>query len=159
MTRRRVAVAALAVLLAAGGAAACGGDDDGDGGNGGDADGGGGLSSDGGGSDGEGDGDAEAPDDLVVLDGTDVAVQSLDNTFRAQNIQVQTGATVTWTNDGRNEHDVLPIEGDAWGVEVEGFQPGDAYAYTFEEPGVYDYYCSIHGTTTAGMIGTVVVED
>lgn len=154
MTRRRVAVAALAVLLAAGSAAACGGDDDNaEGGSGG----GGGLSS--GGSDGEGGGDAEVPDDLVVLDGTDVAVQSLDNTFRAQNIQVQTGATVTWTNDGRNEHDVLPIEGDAWGVEVEGFQPGDAYAHTFEEPGVYDYYCSIHGTTTAGMIGTVVVED
>jgi plastocyanin len=155
MTRRRVAVAALTVLLAAGGAAACGGGDDesADGG----SDGGGGLSSDGGGDDGGG--DAEVPDDLVVLEGTEVAVQSLDNTFRAQNIQVQSGATVTWTNDGRNEHDVLPIEGDAWGVEVEGFQPGDAYAYTFEEPGVYDYYCSIHGTTTAGMIGTVVVED
>ena len=105
-------------------------------------------------------GDApEAPDDVVVIDGTTAAVQSLDNTFRPPNIQVQPGTTVTWTNDGRNEHDVLPVEGDAWGVEVEEFQPGDAYEHTFDEPGVYDYYCSIHGTTTAGMVGTVVVAE
>lgn len=154
MTRRRVPVAVLAVLLAAGSAAACGGGDDDSADGGGD---GGGLSSDGGGSsDGEGT-DADLPDDLVVVEGTEVAVQSLDNTFRAQNIQVQPGATVTWTNDGRNEHDVLPVEGDDWGVEVEDFAPGAEYAHTFEEPGVYDYYCTLHGTTTAGMIGTVVV--
>ena len=102
--------------------------------------------------------DGGVPDDLVVLEGTEVDVQSLDNTFRVQNIQVAPGTTVTWTNVGRNEHDVLPVEGDAWGVEVEDFQPGDVYRYTFSESGVYDYYCSIHGTTTAGMIGTVVVE-
>ncbi len=152
MTRRRVPVAVLAVLLAAGSAAACGGGDDDSADGGGD---GGGLSSDGG-SDGEGT-DADLPEDLVVVEGTEVAVQSLDNTFRAQNIQVQPGATVTWTNDGRNEHDVLPVEGDDWGVEVEDFAPGAEYAHTFEEPGVYDYYCTLHGTTTAGMIGTVVV--
>jgi plastocyanin len=154
MLQRRVAVAALTVLFAAGGVAACGGDDDGDAG---------GLSGDAAdaGDEGDGgsaDGDGEVPDDVVVLEGTEVSVQSLDNTFRAQNIQVQPGATVTWSNDGRNEHDVLPVEGDAWGVDVEDFQPGATYAHTFEDPGVYDYYCSIHGTTTAGMIGTVVVD-
>lgn len=151
MIRRRVAVAALAVLLAAGGAAACGGDDDAG------EDDGGGLSGDGG-SDSDGGGDGDVPDDVVVLDGSEVTVESLDNTFRPQNIQVAPGTAVTWTNDGRNEHDVLPVEGDDWGAEVEDFQPGDAYEHTFDEPGVYDYYCSIHGTTTAGMVGTVVVE-
>jgi plastocyanin len=95
----------------------------------------------------------------VVVDGTTAAVQSLDNTFRAPDIQVRPGTAVTWTNDGRNEHDVLPVEGDAWGVEVEEFQPGDSYQHTFTELGVYDYYCSIHGTTTAGMVGTVVVAE
>jgi plastocyanin len=101
----------------------------------------------------------EVPDDVVVMEGADVRVQSLDNTFRSQNIQIEPGATVTWTNDGRNEHDVLPVEGDAWGVEVADFQPGDEYQHRFDRPGVYDYFCSIHGTTTAGMIGTVVVAD
>jgi plastocyanin len=93
------------------------------------------------------------------MDGADVQVSSIDNNFRAENIQVAPGTTITWTNDGRNQHDVLPVEGDAWGVEVEGFQPGDDYEHTFTEPGVYHYYCSIHGTTTAGMIGTVVVAE
>ena len=31
--------------------------------------------------------------------------------------------------------------------------------WVFTEPGVYDYYCSIHGTTTAGMVGSVTVAD
>jgi plastocyanin len=150
MSRRRVAVAALAVLLAVGSAAACGGDDDG-------GDEGTGLSGGGAAGDEAGDAAGDVPDDVVVLEGSAVSVASLDNTFRAQNIQVEPGTTVTWTNDGRNEHDVLPVEGDGWGVEVEGFQPGDRYEHTFDEPGVYEYYCSIHGTTTAGMIGTVVV--
>lgn len=143
MTRRRTVLSSLTVLLALAGAAACG-DDDGDAGD---------LSGSGDG------GTAEVPDDVVVLDGDDVAVAAIDNTFRPENVQVAPGTTVTWSNDGRNDHDVLPAEGDAWGVEVDGFQPGDEYSYTFDEPGVYDYYCSIHGTKTAGMIGTVVVAE
>ena len=95
----------------------------------------------------------------MEIDAPTAAVQSLDNTFRAPDIQVKPGTTVTWTNDGRNEHDVLPVDGDGWGVEVEEFQPGDAYEHTFSEPGVYHYYCSIHGTTTAGMVGSVTVAD
>lgn len=147
MRRRRAALATLALLLAAGAAAGCGGDD-GDGGDG-------GLAS---GDADAGDVPAGVPDDVVVLDGSAVDVQSLDNTFRPQNIQVRPGTTVTWTNVGRNEHDVLPVEGDAWGVEVDDFEPGDVYSHTFDDPGVYHYYCSIHGTTTAGMIGAVVVD-
>jgi plastocyanin len=156
MNARRPAVTVLALLLTAAGVAGCGG---GAGGSDGGSE--GGLSSSGTGDDGAGDSadDAELPDDLVVMDGTDVRVSSLDNTFRVENIQVAPGTSVTWTNDGRNEHDVLPVEGDAWGVEVEGFQPGASYEHTFTEPGVYHYYCSIHGTTTAGMVGTVVVAD
>lgn len=145
MQRRRVALSALAVLLCAGTAIGCGGDDD--------ESGDGGLSSDDG-----GDGAADVPDDVVVLEGTEVEVQAIDNTFRPQNIQVEPGTTVTWSNDGRNEHDVLPTEGDDWGVEVEDFAPGATYEHTFDDPGVYDYYCSLHGTKTAGMIGTVVVD-
>jgi plastocyanin len=143
MPRRRLTLSALALLLAAGLAGACGGDGDGDGG----------LA--------EGDESAaggEVPEDVVVMEGMEVEVEALDNTFRAQDIQISSGATVTWTNEGRNDHDVLPVEGDDWGAEVEEFAPGDVYEHTFDTPGVYSYYCSIHGTTTAGMIGTVVVE-
>lgn len=145
MRRRPTALSALAVLLAVAGLGACGGDD---------GEGGEGLS----GSDREESSGDEAPEDAVVMEGTEVDVSALDNVFRVADIRIQAGATVTWTNKGRNEHDVLPAEGDGWGVEVAEFEPGATYQHTFAEPGVYRYYCSIHGTTTQGMIGTVVVE-
>jgi plastocyanin len=99
------------------------------------------------------------PDDVVVIDGAEAEVTALDNTFRAADIQVKPGTTVTWTNKGRNDHDVLPAEGDDWGVAQDGFAPGDVYTTTFDRPGVYHYYCSIHGTAATGMVGTVVVAD
>ena len=67
------------------------------------------------------------------------------------------GTEVVWENDGRNEHNVIPVEGDEWGVEADEFAPGDSYSYRFTEPGTYDYYCSLHGTTTAGMVGSITV--
>jgi plastocyanin len=101
----------------------------------------------------------EVPDDVVVVDGPEAQVTALDNTFRAADIQVKPGTSVTWTNKGRNDHDVLPAEGDAWGVDADGFAPGGAYTTTFDRPGVYHYYCSIHGSAASGMVGTVVVAD
>ncbi len=84
-------------------------------------------------------------------------VTALDNSFRPERLEVAVGDEVVWINGGRNEHDVLTVEGDDWGVTVDEFQPGDEYRHVFTEPGEYAYYCTIHGTTTAGMIGTVVV--
>ena len=55
--------------------------------------------------------------------------------------------------------DCLHVDGDDWGVEVDDFQPGASYSHTFDEAGVYRYYCSIHGTTEEGMVGAVVVSD
>jgi plastocyanin len=107
----------------------------------------------------EGDEPSDVPDDVVVVDGSDAQVTALDNTFRVADIQVKPGTTVTWTNKGRNDHDVKPAEGDGWGVGADGFTPGGVYATTFDRPGVYHYYCSIHGTAHSGMVGTVVVAD
>ena len=49
------------------------------------------------------------------------------------------------------------VTAEEWGVEVEDFQPGDEYRHVFGTPGTYLYYCSIHGTTTVGMVGSVTV--
>jgi plastocyanin len=134
------------VLVAAGTAAACGGDDD-------SAAGDGGLSTS------DGSSDASVPEDVVVIDTNPAAVTALDNSFRPENIEVAAGTEVVWTNKGRNEHNILHVEGDDWGVDVDDFQPGAAYSHTFDESGVYRYYCSIHGTSNAGMIGTIVVTE
>ncbi len=99
------------------------------------------------------------PKDVVVVTGDHVQVNALDNTFRAADIQVKPGTTVTWINKGHNDHDVLPVGGDTWGTKVSGFGPGASYSARFDRPGVYPYYCSIHGTKTKGMVGTVVVAN
>jgi plastocyanin len=136
----------LVLVLVAGSFAACGGDD---GSAGGDA----GLSTS------DGSSDDSVPEDVVVIDTDPAEVTALDNSFRPENIQVAAGTEVVWTNKGRNDHNILHVEGDDWGVEVDDFQPDAVYSHTFDEPGVYGYYCSIHGTPGAGMVGTVVVTD
>ena len=101
--------------------------------------------------------DEAADTESVTPTGVVHEVTALDNTFRPELLEVAVGDEVVWINGGRNEHDVLTVEGDDWGVTVDDFQPGDEYRHVFTEPGEYAYYCTIHGTTTAGMIGTVVV--
>jgi plastocyanin len=113
---------------------------------------------DGGGGGGGGDGDEL--ENVVAIDGETADVEVLDNTFNDENIQVAPGTKVVWTNDGRQDHDIIPVDGDVgdWGVEPEDFASGDVYEHTFDEPGTYRYFCSLHGSEDAGMIGAVVVE-
>ena len=99
------------------------------------------------------------PPETFPPNGEVVQVRSLDNTFRPEDVEVVAGTEVWWTNNGRNEHNVLPTDDTAtWGVEVEDFQPGDEYRLVFDTPGVFPYYCSIHGTKEVGMVGTVIVS-
>lgn len=86
-----------------------------------------------------------------------VTVQSIDNTFRPDRIEIAPGTEVVWVNRGRNEHDIASESG--FGVSAADFQPGDEYRHVFTEPGEYPYHCTIHGTATVGMMGTIVVTD
>ena len=106
-------------------------------------------------SDDDGDGGATA---VSLVEGVEAPVQAIDNTFRPETLTVAAGTEVVWTNDGRNEHNVLSVDDDAeWGAQVTDFEPGDVYRHRFTEPGTYEYYCSLHGTKTKGMVGSVVV--
>ncbi len=92
------------------------------------------------------------------------AVEALDDVFGPTVLTVAVGATVTFTNNGRNEHDVVlaaAAEGvDGFGVDRTAFAPkGGTYSYRFASAGTFAYYCSIHGSSTAGMTGTVIVGD
>ena len=93
-------------------------------------------------------GDPEPPPvETFPPNGEVVQVRALDNTFRADTIEIVAGTEVLWVNGGRNDHDVLPVDESLdWGVPTDGFTPGDEYAHVFDTPGVYPYYCSIHGT-------------
>jgi plastocyanin len=108
-------------------------------------------------------GAAEGPDlsseTFADLTGeSQVGVQARDNAFVKPYIEVRAGTKVTFTNRGRNQHDVPPVTTGAFApIPATDFQPSDADSITFALPGDYSYYCSLHGTPTKGMIGTVRV--
>lgn len=95
--------------------------------------------------------------------GTVVQLLSIDNNFLPATLTVAAGTEVVFVNNGRNAHDVTPAgtssQAAPWGVAAAEFEPGDSYSYVFGTPGTYAYYCSIHGTAKAGMIGTIVVTE
>ena len=95
---------------------------------------------------------------VVPIDGSEADVKVLDNTFNDENIKVAPGTKVVWTNDGRQDHDIVPVGDGDWGVEPGDFEAGAVYEHTFDEPGTYRYYCTLHGSESSGMIGAVVVE-
>jgi plastocyanin len=99
-------------------------------------------------------------DDVELVEGVTENVDALDNSFAPEEITVQAGTEIVFTNRGRNDHNVIPADPDEdWEIPVEDFKPGsEGRPVRFTEPGTYDYYCSIHGTATAGMTGSITVE-
>ena len=83
-------------------------------------------------------------------------MQSIDNTFRPDHIEVEAGTLVVWRNGGRTEHDIYAVD-HSWGIAPEDFPPGAEFSHLFTEPGDHHYYCTIHGTTEIGMVGVVTV--
>ena len=70
--------------------------------------------------------------------------------FEPEVIEVDAGSTVTWTNEDNFTHT----------VQVEGRDDrkvgkGESVSIAFDEPGTYDYVCTLH---SRDMSGTVVVR-
>jgi plastocyanin len=108
----------------------------------------------------------EAPPDITVpaeledLTGQDeVTITVVDNAFEPRNVRISAGTTVTWVNEGMNNHNVTPaIDGAFEAVTGEELVPDALPARTFDEAGEYPYYCSFHGTATVGQTGFLLVE-
>ncbi len=91
--------------------------------------------------------------------GETFTVKAVDNSFVPEEASVAAGTEVVWENRGRNDHNVIAEVDDApWTIEADDFAPGESGSYTFTRAGTYRYYCSIHGTLTAGMPGVLIVE-
>ena len=92
------------------------------------------------------------------LSGT-VAISSADNNFRPQDVTVTKDSTVVWTNDGRAEHNIVADGATPFHVDTKAFPPGASYTWVASELGSFRYFCSIHGTATVGMYGSVTVVE
>ncbi len=82
-----------------------------------------------------------------------VTVEAYDDFFRPEAITVTVGTQVTWVNLGQKDHTVT--YGDLFDGDL---KVGDTFAFTFDKPGTYHYYCVTHSESdTEGMVGTVTV--
>jgi plastocyanin len=88
-----------------------------------------------------------------------VDIAATDNEFAPVYVVVSADTKVTWDNEGRNAHNVVPVDkGSFTGVGTSDFGPGQVYTTSFDTPGDYPYYCSIHGTKNMnGMSGVIRV--
>jgi plastocyanin len=76
----------------------------------------------------------------------------IDNfSFGPTTLTVPVGTTVTWTNRDDIPHTVVSTEG-AFKSKV--LDTDEKFAFTFNKPGSYSYFCSIHPK----MTGKVVVQ-
>jgi plastocyanin len=102
-----------------------------------------------------------ADEEAADTAGGDAKVEALDNVFGEEEhtVRVDVGDTVTWENLGRNDHNIISVDGAPFGVGETEFGPEATYETTFEEEGAFAYYCSLHGNATDGMTGTVLVGD
>ena len=70
--------------------------------------------------------------------------------YQYTNIQVRAGTTVTWTNQDSAPHSITFKNG----MKDSGLlSQGQSFSYTFNTPGAYQYYCSVH----PNMVATVTV--
>lgn len=63
-------------------------------------------------------------------------------------VQVQAGATVTWTNHDNFTHSVQLLPGGKPLVA----QPGQTVQIKFDKPGTYNYICSFHPQNMQGQV-------
>ena len=102
-------------------------------------------------------GSTPARADVVETAPEFVTVDVRDDVFVPKRIEVEPGTVVRWTNNGRNEHNVTADKGGE--LKSRNLTNGQSYSHTFDEPGTYGYYCTLHGAPGKGQFGTVVVGE
>ena len=89
-----------------------------------------------------------------VVGTNDISIQNMS--FISGNKTVSVGTTIKWTNLDGIAHTVTSgIPGSPSGVFDSGnINPQGTFSYTFNQAGVFNYYCKIHSS----MTGTITVQ-
>jgi plastocyanin len=91
--------------------------------------------------------------DAGLSTSTEATASIEDCAFKPSVTYIEPGDKVTWRNDDIFGHTVTGANG-SWGDET-NLNKGDTVSFTFEEEGVFPYYCAYHPS----MVGAVVVGD
>jgi plastocyanin len=81
----------------------------------------------------------------------DGMVKINDFQFAPARLTVKAGTTVTWRNKDDIPHTITST---TRAFKSKALDTDDIFAFTFIEPGSYEYFCSLH----PHMTGTIVVE-
>lgn len=77
-----------------------------------------------------------------------------DFAFSPNQVTVTAGTTVTWVNNDSAPHTAT---GDGGEFDTGQIDPGGSASITFDTPGTFSYFCSIHPNMTATLV--VVAAD
>lgn len=83
-------------------------------------------------------------------DGHGISIK--DFAFGPSTLAISVGETVTWANNDDGIAHTTTSDDDVW--QSGALNPGDTFEFTFNEPGIFTYFCSIHPSMTA----TITVE-
>lgn len=75
--------------------------------------------------------------------------------FSPATLTIKTGTTVTWMNKDGAPHQIASDPGSAVAFTSESLANGASYQFTFNQPGTYSYYCTIHPS----MKATIIVQN
>jgi plastocyanin len=98
----------------------------------------------------------------TVATAEDPRVTVADESFTPRRLHVAPGTTVTWENAGADTH---TVQSDVFNAEIAtdwsyyslDLVSGSTASYTFDDSGVFEYYCTVHGQDA--MCGVVLVGD
>jgi plastocyanin len=79
------------------------------------------------------------------------------NRFEPSSVTVPVGTTVTWTWVG-GFHDVTSAGDPPFVGSGDPVSAPHSFSHTFTSTGTYVYFCSVHGSPSGGMRGTIVVQ-
>ncbi len=86
-----------------------------------------------------------------------VIIDARDDLFAPQYTKIRVGTTVVFENGGRNPHNLISVDKSFPDIESDAFAPAMKATVVFDKAGTHDFYCSLHGSATAGMRGSLLV--
>ena len=84
-------------------------------------------------------------------------ISMLDSCFDGTAHHAPAGSVLTISNDGELPHSYTSVDGSFTTGEL---QSGETYQLTIDEPGVFEVFCSLHGTADGqGMAGVLMIGE
>ncbi len=83
-------------------------------------------------------------------------VSTGDNFYSPATVSVFVGDTVTWRNTGAAQHSATADDGS---FDTGIFAAGQSRSVTFDNPGTFSYFCTVHGQAQSGTVQVRAATD